>query len=168
MQGRGLPRWWVLPLEMFSTCIYYSRLYWTWFGYVSHSYCTTWPSLILARFIFLLDHVSGPLLFHMLVFYWHTCRVAVGSYVTSLLDHVSYFYWLPVSYSTTRHGAVVCPHFVFLFGHMTWRLPSTCWIFNSPRVVPWLFVLYTGSSTCRIFIWSRGGQSWFYRMHDNN
>ena len=35
----------------------------------------------------------GPLLFHMSVFYWHMCRVAVGSRVISSLDHVSYFYW---------------------------------------------------------------------------
>ena len=35
----------------------------------------------------------GPLLFHMSVFNWHTCRVTVGSRVTSSLDRVSYFYW---------------------------------------------------------------------------
>ena len=47
----------------------------------------------------------GPLLFHMSIFYWHTCRVAVGSRVISSLDHVSYFYW-----STWRQSNVLAEH----------------------------------------------------------
>ena len=80
-------------MEMLSTCTCYSQLHWRWFGYVSPSYCTMWPSLVLAHFRFLLDHVSCSYLFYMLVFYGHTCHVAVGSRVTSSLDHVAYFYW---------------------------------------------------------------------------
>ena len=109
----------------------------------------------------------GSLLFLMSVFYCHTCCVANGSRVTSSLDYVSYFYW--------SHGRFLFDHvsrcypsmFHFLSGHVAWWLPSTCQIFISPRVVPWLFhVSCTGSSTCRIFIWSHG-LSKFYRMEYN-
>ena len=119
MRGRGLPHWWVLPLEMLSTCTCYTRLHWRWFGYVSPSYCTTWPSLILARFRFLLDHMSGPFLFHMSVFYWHTYRVAIGSRVTSSLDQVSYFYW-----SMWRDHNT--PHVFLLLDHVSRCCTSAC------------------------------------------
>ena len=122
-----LPCYWVLPLEMLFTCTCYSRLHWRCFGYVSSSYCTIWSSLALARFRFLLDHMSGPFLFHMSVFYWHTYRVAIGSRVTSSLDQVSYFYGphgvttiLCVSffYSTTCLD-VVRPRVSILLGHVS-------------------------------------------------
>ena len=162
MCGRRLPRWWVLPLEMLSTCTCYSRLHWRWFGYVSHFYCTTWPSLVLARFRFLLVQVSGPCcsicpfsigtrvvlrLGHVLLLHWTTYRIIIGPHVRS--------------YLTTRHDAVR-PCVIFLYVHMAWWFSSTCWIFNSPCVMPWsIHVAYTGWSTCRIFIWS-WGMSWFY------
>jgi hypothetical protein len=109
----------------------------------------------------------ASLLFHMSVFYWHTCYVAVGSRVTSSLDHVSYF---------------IGPHGRFLFDHVSQRCPSMFCIFirprglttsfhmsdfNSPRVESYLLhVSCTSSSMCCIFIWSCG-LSWFYRMEYN-
>ena len=128
MRGRGLPHWWALPLEMLSTCTCYSRLHWRWFGYVSPSYCTTWPSLILAHFRFLLDHVSGPSC--------STCQFSTGTYVVLWLDHVSLLHW-------TMCHIFIGPRGRFLFDHMSrrcpsmfhvfiwpcgFRLPSTCWI----------------------------------------
>ena len=163
----GLPRWWVLPLEMLFTYTCYSRLHWRWFGYVSSFYCTTCHLWFL--------HVSGS--------YWTTGRVPVVPHVSFLWAHVSCCGWITchffigscgifllvhvvVSYSTTRHGTVR-PRFTFLFGHVAWRYPSTCRIFNSPCVVLWLFhVSCTGSTRCRIFIWSRG-LFWFYRVEYN-
>ena len=102
--ARGLPCWWVLPLEMLFMCTCYSRLHWRWFRYVSPSCCTTWPSLVLARFRFLLDHVSvcccSTCLFststcvmlqldHMSLLHWTTCRIFIGPCVCFLFDHVS-------------------------------------------------------------------------------
>ena len=153
----GQPRRRLLPLEMLSTCTCYSRLHWRCFGYVSSCYWTTWPSLVLARFRFLVDHVSGPIVPHVYFVLAHvsccssiTCHFFIGPCVVFLLVHVA------ISYSTLCHG-VVHPHFVFWFGHVAWWLPSTCQIFISPCVVPWLFHMScTRSSTCHIFIWSRG------------
>jgi hypothetical protein len=109
----------------------------------------------------------GSLFFHMSVFYWHTCHVAVGSRVTSSLDHVCIF---------------ISPRGHFLFNHVSRRCPSTFHIFirpcgfmtsfhmsdfNSPCVESWLLrVSCTGSLMCHIFIWS-GGLSWFYRVEYN-
>jgi len=167
MHSRGQPRWQLLLLEMLSTCTCYSRLHWRWFGYVSPCYWTTWPSLVLARFRFLLDHVSAPvvphvcfLLAHVSRCCWVTCHFFIRPCVVFLLVHVA------VSYSTICHCAIR-PCFVFLFGHMTWWLSSMCRIFISPHAVPWLFhVSCTGSSTCRIFIWSHGLPR-FYHMPNN-
>jgi hypothetical protein len=141
MCGRGLPRWWTHLLEMLSTCTCYSRLHWWWFGYVSPSYYTTWSYLVLARTYLVLTRPRvGSLLFHMIVFYWHTCHVTVGSCVTSSLDHVSYFYFSTwsFSYSTTSHGADRT-RFVFLFGHVAWRLASTCRILIAHMSCPGYF-----------------------------
>jgi len=55
----------------------------------------------------------------MSVFYWHTCRVAVGSRVTSSLDQVSYFYG--------PHGMTIIPHMSFFYS-------TTCLNFVRPRV----------------------------------
>ena len=115
----GHPRWRLLLLEMLSTCTCYSRLHWRWFGYVSPCYWTTWSSLVLARFRFLMDHMSGPLLFHMSVFYWHTYHVAFGSHVISSLYHVSYFYWSTWSFLIRPRVTVLSVHVLFfLFGHI--------------------------------------------------
>jgi hypothetical protein len=140
MRGRRLPRWWALPLEMLSICTCYSRLHWWWFGYMSPSYCTTWPSLV---------HVSSS--------YWTTCQVLVVLHVSFLLAHVSCCGWITcqffigpcvvfllvhvaISYLTTSHG-VVRSHFVFLFGHVASHLHSTCRISIAHMSCP-------GYSTC--------------------
>ena len=110
----GLPRWWVLSLEMLSTCTCYSQLHWRWFGYVSPSYCTTWPSLVLARFRFLLDHVSVPCC--------STCQFSNGTHVVLQLDHMSLLHW------TSCHIFIgPCGH--FLFDHASQCYPSMCRIF---------------------------------------
>jgi hypothetical protein len=118
MRGRGLPRWWVLPLEMFSMCTCYSRLHWRWFGYVSPFYFTTWPSLVLERFRFLLDHVSVPCS--------STCLFSTGTRAVLPLDHVSVLYW------STCH-IIIGPRVCFLFDHASWCCSSTCRIFIRPR-----------------------------------
>jgi hypothetical protein len=148
---QGLPHWWTLPLEMLFMRTCYSRLHWRWFRYVSPSYYTMWPSLVLARFRFLLDHVLFPCC--------STYQFSTSTRIVLPLDHVSLFHLttcciftglVSASYLTTRHY-VVCPRVVFLYVHMAWRFPSTCQVFNSPRVVPWpIHMSFTGSSTCRI------------------
>ena len=88
MRGRGLPHWRVPPLEMLSTCTCYSQLHWRWFGYVSPSYCTTWPSLVLACFRFLLDHVlcCG----HVSFLHWTMWHIFIGPCGRFLFNHVSW------------------------------------------------------------------------------
>ena len=138
MRGRGLPRQWALPLEILSTCTCYSWLHWRWFGYVSPSYCITWPSLVLAHFRFLLDHMPFP-----------CC--SIGQFSTSTrvvlpLDHVSLLYW-------TTCRIFIRPCLRFLFDHASLRCPSTCHIFIGPHV-HFLFdhVSRYYLSMCRIFI----------------
>ena len=153
MRGRGLPRWWALPLEMLSMCACYSRLHYRWFGYMSPSYCTTWTSLVLARIRFLLDHVSGPCC--------STCQFSIGTHVMLWLDHVALLHWTMFHIFIGSRGR-------FLFDHVSRRCRSTFRIFirsrgfttsfhvsdfNSPRVESWLLLVScTGSSMCRIFI----------------
>ena len=145
------------------TC--YSRLHWRWFRYMSPCYWTTWPSLVLAHFRFLMDYVSSPLLFHMFVFYWHTCRVAVGSRVIFSLDHVSYFYWstwlflirprvtvlsVHVSFfdSTTWLDDFL-PHVGFLLAHVLCHGYFTCHALVRPCVkILFDHVAYLGSTKC--------------------
>ena len=140
---------------------------------MSPSYCTTWSSLVLAHFRFLLDHM----LFHMLVFYWHTCHVAVRSHVNSSLDQVSYFYWstwhdhnipclsftrpcvsmlyvhVSVFYWATCR-ALSYPCFFCWFNHMVGWICTTYFICISPRALSWLLhVSFTCSSTCQILIY---------------
>jgi len=148
-------------------CTCYSWLHWIWFGYVSPSYCTTWPSLVLACIRFFLDHVSG-----------HSCSIcqfSIGTRVMLRLVHVSLLHW-------TMFRIFSGPRGCFLFDHVSRHCPSTfrffirprgfttsfhMWDFNSPRVESWpLHVLCYGSSMCRNFIWSRG-LSWFYRVEYN-
>jgi hypothetical protein len=160
--------WRLLLLEMLSTCICYSRLYWRWFEYVSPCYWIIWSSLVLARFRFLIDHLSGPCC--------STCLFSIGTRVVLRLGHVSFLHWTmchifigPLACFVFNHMSRCCPSMFcfFLFGHVAWQLPSTCRIFISPRVVPWLFLmLCTSSFTCRIFIWSRGLPR-FYHMPNN-
>ena len=107
-----------LPLEMLSTCTCYSRLHWRWFGYVSPSYCTTWPSLVLARFRFLLDHVLVPCC--------STCQFSTGTHVVLPLDHVSFLHW-------TTCRIFIGPRVCFLFDHVSRCCPSTCHVFIRPR-----------------------------------
>ena len=125
----GLPRWWVLPLEMLSMCTCYSWLHWRWFGYVSPSYCTMWTPLVLAHFRFLLDHMSGPYSPTCQFFYWHTGHVAVGPCVTSSLDQVSCFY----SSTWRDHNT---PRVFLLLDHVSRCCMSACQYFIGPRVTP--------------------------------
>jgi hypothetical protein len=101
-------------------------------------------------------HVSF-LLAHMSCCGWVTCHFFIGPYVIFWLVHVA------VSYSTTRHGAVrLC--FVFLFGHMAWRLPSMCQIFNRPRVMPTYFTCHALVHPCVAFLFDHvacpGSTTW--------
>ena len=107
------------------------------------------------------------LLFHMLVFYWRTCHVAVGS--VSLLH-------------LTMCRIFIDPRGRFLFNHVSRCYLSTFHIFIRPHgfmtsfhvsdfisshVESWLLrVSCTGSSMCHIFIWSHG-LSWFYHVEYN-
>ena len=118
MRVRGLPRWWVLPLEMLSTCTWYSRLYWRWFGYVPPSYYTTWSSLVLACFRFLLDHVSCSCC--------STCQFSMGTRVVLRLDHMSLLHW-------TMWRIFIGPRGCFLFDHASRHYPSMFRIFIRPR-----------------------------------
>ena len=133
MRGRGQPRWRVLPLEMLSTCTCYSRLHWRWFGYVSPFYCTTWSSLVLARFRILMDHMSAPivshvsfLLAHVSCCGWVTCHFFIGPCVVffigprgmTTIPCVSFFY-------TTTCLDAVYPRVSILLGHMSHpKLPT--------------------------------------------
>ena len=110
MRGRGQPRWRLLPLEMLSTCTCYSWLHWRWFGYVSPCYWTTWPFLVLARFRFLMDQVSGP--------YCSTCLFSIGTRVVLRLGHVSFLHW-------TMCLIFIGPRGHFLFDHVSRCCPST-------------------------------------------
>ena len=149
----GQPRWWLLPLEMLSMCTCYSRLHQRCFGYVSPCYWTTWPPLFLAHFRFLLDHVSGPCC--------STCLFSIGTRVVLWLGHVLFLHWTMCRIFIGPHGRFLFDHvsrccpskFCFLLGHVALRLPSTCQIFISTRIVTWLFhVSCTRWSTCCIFI----------------
>ena len=96
-------------------------------GHVSPCYWTIWPSLVLARFRFLLDHVSGPCC--------STCQFSIGTHVVLWLGHVSLLHrtichifigprgvtiipCVSFFYSTTCLN-VVCPRVGILLGHMS-------------------------------------------------
>ena len=104
-QGQSCRR--MLPLEMLSRVDAIAGYIGDGSGHVSPSYSTTWPSLVLAHFRFLLDHVLS-MLFHLLGFYWHTCRIAVvavsllhwimchifiGPRGLTTISHMSFFTW---------------------------------------------------------------------------
>ena len=118
MRGRGQPRWRLLLLEMLSTCICYSRLHWRWFGYMSPCYWTTCPSLVLARFRFLMDHVSGPCC--------STCQFSIGTRVVLRLGHVLFLHW-------TMYHIFIGPRGRFLFDHVSRCYSSTFHFFIRPR-----------------------------------
>ena len=121
MRGRGLPRWWVLPLEMLSMCTCYSphvhaiascirdgpgmchlliaQRGYLWFLHVSGSYWTTCRVPIIPHVSFLLAGVSCCR--------WITCHFFIGPCVILLLVHMS------ISYLTTCHD-VVRPCVVFI------------------------------------------------------
>ena len=92
----------------------------------------------------------GSLLFHMSVFYWHTCHgwitchFFIGPCFVFLLVHVALFDHESQRYLSTFYIFIQPRGFTTSF-HVSY--------FNSPRVVSWLFhMLYTGSSMCRILI----------------
>ena len=160
--ARGYPRWRLLPLEMLSMCTCYSQLHQRWFGYVSPCYWTTRPSLVLAHFRFLMDHMSGP--------YCSTCLFSIGTRVMLRLGHVSFLHWtmcrillvhVAISYSTMCHDAVhpcfifysstwlddILPCVGFLIAHVSCSGYFTCHALVPPRVA-FLFdhVAYSGST----------------------
>ena len=103
----------------FSTCTCYSRLHWRWFGYVSPSYCTTWPSLVLACFRFLLDHMSGPCC--------STCQFSIGTHVVLQLGHMSLLHWSKCRIFIGPRGVTTIPHVSFFYS-------TTCLDSVGPRV----------------------------------
>jgi len=139
MLVRGQPCWQLLPLEMLFTCTCYSQLHWIWFGYVSSCYWTTWRSLVLARFRFLMDHVSGPCcstclfsigtrvvlrLGHVSLLHWTMCRIFIGPHGVTTILYVSFFY------STTCLD-VVCLCVGILLGHVSCPELPTCFFSDS-------------------------------------
>ena len=151
MRGRGQPRWRVLSLEMLSTCTCYSRLHWTWFGYVSPSYCITWPSLVLARFRFLLDHVWGPCC--------STCQFSIGTCVVLWLGHVSLLHWTMCHIFIGPRGVTTIPcmsffystmciddvrlHVCILFGHVSRPELPTCLFLIRPHGMMDLYHIFS-------------------------
>ena len=126
----GQPRWWVLSLEMLFTCTCYSQLHWRWFGYVSPYYCTTWPSLVLTRFRFLLDHMSGPCC--------STCKFSIGTCIVLRLGLVSLLHWTKcriLYWSTWRDHNT--PRVFLLLDHVSRCCTSMCQYFIRPCVTPW-------------------------------
>jgi hypothetical protein len=117
MRGKRHPRWRLLPLEMLSMYTCYSRLHWRWFGYMSPCYWTTWPSLVLAHFRFLMDHLSGP--------YCSTCQFSIGTRVVLWLGHVSFLHW-------TMCRIFIGPRGRFLFDHVSQCCPSMFCLFIRP------------------------------------
>jgi hypothetical protein len=115
MHGMGHLRWRLLLLEMLSTCICYSRLHWRWFEYVSPCYWIMWPSLVLARFRFLIDHLSACC---------STCLFSIGTRVVLRLGHVSFLYW-------TMYRIFIGPLACFVFDHMSRCCPSMFCFFYS-------------------------------------
>ena len=77
---------------------------------MSPSYCTTWPSLVLARFRFLLDHVLGP--------YCSTCQFSIGIWVVLRLGHVSLLHWTRCRIFIGPHGVTTIPHVSFFYSTM--------------------------------------------------
>jgi hypothetical protein len=129
MHGRGLPCWWVFPLEMLCTCTFYSRLHWRWFEsrvtFLLHNMALSCP----CTFQDLTGPRVGSQLFHLSGFYWHTCRILVGAGVTSSLDHMLHFYWSMWHDHNT-------PRVFLLLDHMSRCCTSACQYFNGPRVTP--------------------------------
>ena len=97
-------------MEMLSTCTCYSRLHWRWFGYMSPSYYTTWLSLVLARFRFLLDHMWGPCC--------STCQFSIGTRVVLRLGHMSLLHWIMCSIFIDPRGVTTIPHVSFFYSTM--------------------------------------------------
>jgi hypothetical protein len=161
MLGRGLSRWWTLPLEMLSMCTCYSPRVHAIVGCIGDSSGTCHLLITQRSHLWLFLHVSGSC--------WTTCRVPGVPHVSFLLTHVSYCGWImchffirpcvifllvhvAVSYSTTSHGAD-CPRFVFFIRPRVLTTSFHVSDFNSPHVVSRLFhVSCTSSSTYRIFI----------------
>ena len=171
MRGRGLPRWWALLLEMLSMCTWYRPHVHAIAGCIGDGLGTC-HLLIAQRGDLWFLHVSGsywtmcrvPVVPHI-NFYWHTCHVAVGSRVTSSLDHVSYFYWSTWPFLIQPHVMVLFVHVLFfysatwldgflprvgfLLAHVSCHGYFTCHALVRPCVA-FLFdhMAYSGSTTC--------------------
>jgi len=163
--AREHPHWWLLSLEMLSTSTCYSRLHWRWFKYVSPCYWTTWPSLVLARFRCLIDHMPGP--------YCSTCQFSIGTSVSCCGWVMCHFFIGPcvifllvhvvVSYSTSVMVLSIhvlffysatwldgfLPRVGFLLAHVSCHGYFMCHALVHPCVA-FLFdhVAYLGSTTC--------------------
>jgi hypothetical protein len=138
---------------------------------VSPCYWITWPSLVLAHFRFLTDHVSGPCC--------STCQISIGTRVVLQLGHVSLLHWTKCHIFIDPRGVTTMPHVSFfylttcldvvrprvsiLLGHVSHpELPTyhmvgwictTYFICIGPRALSWLLhVSFTSSSTCQILI----------------
>jgi hypothetical protein len=83
---------------------------------VSLYYWTTWPSLVLAHFWFLIDHVSGPCC--------SSCRFSIGTRVVLSMSYVSLLHWTMCLIFIGRCGR-------FLFDHVSRCYPSTFHFFYS-------------------------------------
>jgi len=162
-------------LEMLSTCTCYSQLHWRWFGYVSPSYCTTWPSLVLARFRFLRDHVSGPCcstyqfsigtrvvlrLGDVSLLHWTMCCIFIGPCGVTTIPCVSFFF------STTCLDAVrQCVS--ILLGHVSRpELPSCLFLIRSYGRTDLYHVFGLYWPTCPILALTRVIH-WFFHVSDS-
>jgi hypothetical protein len=123
MLGRGLSRWWTLPLEMLSMCTCYSPRVHAIVGCIGDSSGTCHLLITQRSHLWLFLHVSGSC--------WTTCRVPGVPHVSFLLTHVSY--WVT---ELTVHVLY------FLFGHVSWRLPSTCRILIAHMSCPDYFTCH--------------------------
>ena len=147
--AEGLTRQRLLSLEMLSTCTCYSRLHRRWFGYVSPCYWTTWPSLVLARFRFLMDHVSDPCC--------STCLFSIGTRVILRLGHVSFLHW-------TMCRIFIGPHGRFVFDHVSWCCPSMfCFLIWSHGLTTSFHVSDFYQPTCYAIAISRV-EHWFIHV----
>jgi hypothetical protein len=81
-------------------------------------------NVALSTYQVLIEPRIVSVLFHLLGFHWHTCRVAVGAGVASSLEHV------PCG-MTTQY-----PTCLFLLDHVSQCCMSACQFLSEPHVVP--------------------------------
>ena len=135
MCGKGLPRWWTLPLDKLSTCICYSPRVHVIAGCIGDGSGTC--HLLIAQ--------HGHLWFlHVLGSYWTTCRDLVIPHVSFLLARGSCCGWVMCHFfigpsvifllSTWRDHNT--PHVFLLLNHVSRCCTSVCQYFIRQRVAP--------------------------------